>query len=85
MSKYNGEMCRERRVKCGTDRPVGGAQLVVGALLLFLNLTFVPRVVLSGGGGDEGKKKFVYLKMGLSFWALSKFHFCPEKFFFSFG
>ena len=38
-----------------------------------------------GGGGYEGKKKFVYRNIGLSFLAPhSKFHFSPEEIFFGF-
>ena len=33
-----------------------------------------------GGGGNEGKGKFVHLKWASNFWALySKFHFPPEE------
>ena len=38
-----------------------------------------------GGGGDEGQKKFVYLKWASHFWLYSKFHFLPEEFFCGFG
>ena len=38
-----------------------------------------------GDGGDEGKKKFVYLKWVSYFWLYSEFHFPQRKFFLVLG